>query len=203
MIFVSHLRGALRAFAPLSLSVCLAACAQTTSKTIRICDDSGCSQRARDSASFDPAADTDPQQAQRLKALSELARQDARAAYDLGLRYYRGDGVEQNSYQAIEWMRSAGERGHLPAQSALGRFYLAGLEEMGSDPAEAEKWLSLAAASGDKEAAQLLVQARQAKADEIAYRRWVDLHRVHWQAGWVSAYAYHWHWRSTGWYSRH
>lgn len=203
MFFASHLLGALRALAPATLFVCLAACAQTPSKTIRICDDSGCSQRARDAASFDPAADPDPQQTQRLQALSELARQDARAAYDLGLRYYRGDGVEQNSHLAIEWMRSAGERGHLPAQSALGRFYLAGLEEMGSDPAEAEKWLSLAAGRGDKEAEQLLVQARSAKANEIAYRRWVDLHRVVWQAGWVSGYAYHWHWRSTGWTSRY
>jgi hypothetical protein len=58
------------------------------------------------------------------------------------MRLLRGDGVERNSYQAIEWMRKAGDGGHLPAQVALGRMYLTGVEEMGADPAEAEAWLA-------------------------------------------------------------
>jgi TPR repeat protein len=190
---------AARLCAPLLLALCLSACAQSASQTIRICDDSGCSERPRNSASWDPAADTNPEQTRRLQALSELARQDPRAAYDLGLRFYRGDGVEQNSHLALVWMRQAGERGDLQAQAALGRFYLAGLEEMGSDPAEAEAWLSRAAERGDKASQQLLVQARAAKKEEIEYRRWLDLHRSHWQAVWAHGYAYQWHWRSTGW----
>ena len=168
-------------------------------KTIRICDDSGCSDRPRDSASWDPAADTNLEQTRRLQALSELARQDPRAAYDLGLRFYRGDGVEQNSHQALVWMRDAAERGDLQAQAALGRFYLAGLEEMGADPAEAEAWLSRAAERGDKESQRLLLQARAAKKTEAEYQRWRERHRELWRAGWVNVYAYHWHWRSTGW----
>ena len=47
----------------------------------------------------------------------------------------------------------------MQAQLAVGRFYLMGLEEIGSDPAEAEKWLSTAAGRGNKEAKQLRTQA--------------------------------------------
>ncbi|HHT8990295.1 TPA: tetratricopeptide repeat protein, partial [Burkholderia cenocepacia] len=90
------------------------------------------------------------------------AKTQPKAAYDLGLRYFRGDGVRQDSYQALKWMREAAERGDLNAQKALGSFYLFGLEEMGSDAREAEKWLSIAAGRGDKESKKLLDLARQA-----------------------------------------
>lgn len=191
--------GAARLLTSFLLFAGLSACAQGTGKTIRICDDSGCSERPRDSASWDPAADAHPEQTRRLQALTDLARQDPRAAYDLGLRFYRGDGVGQNSHQALVWMREAAERGELWAQAALGRFYLDGLEEMGPDPAEAEAWLARAAERGDQASRQLLTQARAAKKDEAEYRRWLDLNRSQWQAGWAHGYAYHWHWRSTGW----
>ena len=111
--------------------------AQSGEKTVRICDDSGCSDRPRSTATFDPTRDDNPEETRRVAALEEIARKDPRAAYDLGLRFFRGDGVRQDSYLALKWMREAGERGVLPAQAALGRFYLAGLQEMGSDPAEA------------------------------------------------------------------
>ena len=193
----------MRFLVPIVLLAAVSACAQTSGKTIRICDDTGCSVRPRDSATFNPSTDTNPDQTRRLQALTELAQKDPRAAYDLGLRYFRGDGIEQNSHQAIEWMRHAAERGDLRAQGALGRFYLAGLEEMGSDPAEAEKWLAQAADRGDKEARQLLTQARAAKANEAEYRKWLDLHRAQWHGYWNSGYAYHWHWRADGWHVRY
>ena len=102
---------------------------------VRICDDSGCSNRPANSATYNPSAefpDSDPDG--RIAALEELARKDPRAAYDLGLRFFRGDGVRKDTYKALQWMRDAAERGHLEAQKAVGRFYLTGLEEMGSDP---------------------------------------------------------------------
>jgi len=168
--------------------------------TIRICDSSGCSDRPRDSATFrvEPG---DPEAEQRLLALTEVARDDPRAAFDLGLRYFRGDGVEQNSYQAIEWMRRAGERGDLKAQQALGRFYMTGLQEMGSDPAEAERWLSLAADRGDAESKKLLVEARKAKQSEQAAYQWREHWRKNgWLTGWYSGYAYRCYWRTGRWY---
>ena len=172
--------------------------AQDAVPTVRICDSSGCSDRPRDSATFQPEA-TDPVAEQRLLQLTEVARDDPRAAYDLGLRYFRGDGVRQDSYQALKWMRDAGERGVVPAQLALGRFYLMGLEEMGPDPAEAETWLSMAAAKGNKEARRLLPQAQAAKKDENSAYEWREANRKNWYGGWYGTYSYYWYWGPNGW----
>ena len=70
--------------------------AQSGEKTVRICDDSGCSDRPRSSATFDPTRDDNPEETKRVAALEDLARKDPRAAYDLGLRFFRGDGVRQD-----------------------------------------------------------------------------------------------------------
>lgn len=173
-----------------------------SAQTIRICDDSGCSDRPRNSATFDTGVDANPEETRRLAALADLAAKDPRAAYDLGMRYLRGDGVRRDGHQALRWLREAGDRGDLRAQAALGRLYLSGLEEMGSDPAEAERWLSLAAERGDKESAKLLPQAREAKQDEQANYRWREHYRKNGYGWWYSAYPYYWVWRVDGWYYR-
>ncbi len=179
-----------------------AATAQASERTIRICDDRGCSERPRSSATFDPTHDSNPEQTRRVAELEDIARKDPRAAYDLGLRHFRGDGVKQDSHLAIRWMREAGERGVLPAQAALGRFYLAGLQEMGPDPAEAERWLSMAADRGDQESAKLLPEARKAKQDGQAAYRWREAHRKTWSGWWATGYPYFWVWGPAGWYYR-
>ena len=133
------------------------------SNTVRLCDSSGCEEVDKSTARFDPSStvpDADPEG--RMPALEQLAKEDPRAAHDLALRLFRGDGVRRNRYQALQWRRDAAERGDLGAQKALGRLYLTGLEEMGSDPRETEKWLSIAAGRGDKEAEELLVEASAA-----------------------------------------
>lgn len=171
--------------------------------TVRICDASGCSDRPRNSARFEAelAAQSDPVADARIAALEAMAAQDPRAAYDLGLRFFRGDGVRKDSYLAIKWMRDAGERGDLKAAQALGRFYLVGLEEMGSDPAEAERWLMMAADRGDKESQKMLEQARKAKQDAQAHYPWRDnLRKNGWFIGWYSGYVYRSHWRDGRWW---
>ena len=135
-----------------------------------------------------------------MSALQSLARKDPRAAYDLGLRLFRGDGVRQDSYQALQWMRDAAERGDLEAQKAVGRLYLTGLEEMGSDPREAEKWLGIAAGRGDEEAKKLLAEARILKRSEFEYRRWVDHWRGVFYGYWYNGYPYRAYWRHGYWY---
>ncbi len=180
----------------------LAGCAGAPpSDTVRICDSSGCSDRPTDSATFDPSANAvndDPEG--RIPALEELAREDPRAAYDLGLRFFRGDGVRQDSYKALTWMRDAAERGDLEAQKAVGRLYLTGLEEMGSDPREAQKWLTIAAGRGDKEAEELLKEATAARKSEEAYYLWSTRWRPVFYRSWHSGYPYRWHWRNGRWY---
>ncbi len=184
-------------------SLLVAGCAQSPSEprsTVRICDDAGCSDRPRNSASFDPARDDNPEETRRLAALSDIAAKDPRAAFDLGMRLMRGDGVRQDSYRAIQWLREAGERGDLRAQAALGRLYLTGLQEMGSDPAEAERWLSLAAQRGDQASAKLLPEASQAKKDEQARYRVREFYRKNGYGWWYSAYPYYWVWRADRWH---
>ncbi|HMV59561.1 MAG TPA: tetratricopeptide repeat protein [Nitrospira sp.] len=181
------------------LVLCSAVALAEAPETVRICDQSGCSERPRNATTFNPAVVVDPVTEQRTAKLIELAEKEPRAAYDLGLRYFRGDGVRQDSYQALKWMRDAGERGFVKAQTAVGRFYLMGLEEMGSDPAEAEKWLSMAAGRGDKEARKLLAQATKARQNDMAYRRWVDSQKAVWNSYWMDRYQYEWQWRNGGW----
>ncbi len=170
------------------------------SNTVRLCDSSGCEEVDKSTARFDPSStvpDADPEG--RMPALEEMAREDPRAAHDLALRLFRGDGVRRDSYKALQWMREAAERGDLGAQKAVGRLYLTGLEEMGSDPREAEKWLTIAAGRGDKEAQRLLVEASEARKNEDAAYQLRTRWRPVFYNSWYSGYRYYSRWRNGGW----
>ena len=178
-------------------------CAQNPSQqeTTQVCDSTDCIDRPIDDSSDNPdtAGSSNDSEGQ-IHGLEDLARQDPRAAYDLGLKYFRGDGVRQDSYLALQWMREAAERGNLGAQKAIGRMYLTGLEEMGPDPREAEKWLKITVARGDKEAAKLLKEAQTARKDEQQYFLWRNQWRTVFYNAWSTGYRYHWHWRSGRWH---
>lgn len=181
----------------------LVGCASTpppAGNTIRLCDTNGCEEVDKSTARFDPSStvpDADPEG--RIPALEEMARKDPRAAHDLALRLFRGDGVRRDSYKALQWMRDAAERGDLGAQKAVGRLYLTGLEEMGSDPREAEKWLTIAAGRGDEEAATLLVEATEGRKNEDAAYEMRTRWRPVFYNSWYSGYRYYWRWRNGGW----
>lgn len=189
----------------LVLGAVLPACVQPPpSETMRVCNSDGCSYRPSDAASYDPsAAVPNGDSERRIVALEELARQDPRAAYDLGLRFFRGDGVPRDSYRALQWMREAAERGDLNAQLALGQLYLTGLEELGSDPREAEKWLSIAAGRGNEEAQKLLAEAREARKTEDAYFRWHNRWQPLFYRYWFHDYRYKYHWRKDSWHYKY
>ncbi len=177
-----------------SLFVISAMAHEPQPQTVRICDESGCAEKPRDSVSFIPRALGNQTTGRRHAELVALASTDPQAAYDLGLRHFRGDGVPQDSYQALKWMRDAASRGYLPAQTAVGRLYLSGLAEMGADPAEAEKWLLMASSKGDKEAGKLLVEAQKAKQSEVAYQRWKEANQEESRNFWEGLYQYRWQW---------
>ncbi|MGF1477317.1 MAG: tetratricopeptide repeat protein [Geminicoccaceae bacterium] len=181
----------------------LAACAQQKSDTVTVCNSEGCVEQSKDTVTREPnPAITDPDPEGRLAELEALAVEDPSAAFDLGLRYYRGDGIRRNSYQAIQWMRDAAERGETDAQSALGRLYLTGLEEMGQDLRESEKWLSLAAAGGDEDAGELLDEVRELREDERAWERRYPYWYGVTYGYWYRAPLYHWRWHPSGrWYA--
>lgn len=178
----------------------LSACAASPDQqTVRVCKDGSCQDVPRSASTFVPESVSTPAQDQKLESLRVLAERDPRAAFDLGLRLYRGDGVARDPHQALSWMRSAGERGNLDAQLALGGFYLAGLAEMGPDPAEAEIWLNLAAVRGSAEAKRLLPQAAAAKRAEREGYRVREHNKNQWHGLWGGGYAYKSYWRDSGW----
>lgn len=172
----------------------------TRKDTVRVCQGNQCVDQDRNTVTFQ-GPPTDVEGERRLAALEQLAQSNPKAAYDLGLRLLRGDGVTRDSHQAIEWLRQAGDGGLVDAQLALGHLYLSGYEEMGADPAEAHAWLSRAAAKGSKEAQKLIPQAQAAKQDEQANYQVREAYRTSW-GHWYATTPYYWMWGNTGWYLR-
>lgn len=173
-------------------------CAEPSEKkTVTVCTGNSCVEQDKSVTTYDAATtmgDPSPEEQAKVAALENLAKDNPSAAYDLGLRFYRGDGVPQNSYKALEWMRTAAEGGDVPAQAALGRLYFTGLEEMGSDLQEADKWVSMAAAGGDAESKELLPEVQAALRDDRAFydqvAKWRYATQVYWSRGW----GYRWYW---------
>ena len=83
-----------------------------------------------------------------LREWTPLAEQgDARAQYNLGIMYGKGDGVPQDDAEAVKWYRLAAAQGVAEAQLNLGFMYAKG-NGVPQDYAEAVKWYRLAAAQG-------------------------------------------------------
>lgn len=174
--------------------VLLAGCAQPASQksTVTVCDSAGCREQDRAIGTFTPEATPKSEQ---LLALEAKAAEDADAAFDLAMRLFRGeDGIPRDSYQALQWMRKAGERGDVKAQLALGQLYMTGLEEMGVDLREAEKWLSLAAGQGDAEAEELLEEVRPALADQREFDKYHERWNRRAYRYWHSMPVYYYYW---------
>jgi len=177
----------------LTVIVLLVGCAPSAPKTtVTICDSSGCREQDRSVSTFVPEQS---EKSEQLLVLEAKAAEEADAAFDLAMRLFRGEaGIPRDSYQALQWMRRAGDRGDVRAQLALGQLYMTGLEEMGVDLREAEKWLALAVGQGDAEAAELLAEVRPALADQ----RELDKHRERWNrrtyAYWYRSPVYYYYW---------
>jgi len=72
----------------------------------------------------------------------------APAQYNLGIKYYRGEGIAKNERTAVDWYRKAAEQGYAPAQSNLGTMYLYG-QGVAKDDAQAAIWYRKAADHGN------------------------------------------------------
>lgn len=182
--------------------------AQTASdrsaEMLRVCSQgAGCTDKSRDEIRAQRMGEQptgkELQEEARITALEQKAGDDPRAAFDLALRFFRGDGVARDSRRAVTWMKRAAEGGSTQAQVALGRLYLTGFEEMGADPAAAESWLAVAAAKGDKDAKKLLNDAQEAKRNDAAWHRWVGAYRSSWLGYWWRGYGYYLYWGGRGW----
>jgi uncharacterized protein len=110
-----------------------------------------------------------------LRPLAEQA--DPRAQIILGRMYRDGRGVTQDYEEAMSLLRDPAERGWPDAQTGLGLMYAKG-EGVPQDYVVAHMWLNLAAAEGDKTAAQVrnwlaarMTLAQVAEAQKLA-REW-------------------------------
>jgi TPR repeat protein len=83
-----------------------------------------------------------------LESVRGTAEQgDARAQYELGEMYDKGEGVAANSGEAAKWYRKAAEQGHPGAQWQLGYKYEYG-SGVAVDNVESIKWFRRAAEQG-------------------------------------------------------
>lgn len=179
----------------LSLALCMNACQPASEPSVMICDPM-CSLRPLGRGDQEVlGAKTDDG---RIAALETAAAQQPHAAYDLALRYFRGDGVERDSDRALFWMRAAAERGDFDAQKALGRLYLTGLDEIGRDRHSASTWLSLAAKRGDEESSRLLAEA-EAASRTGEESKWLSRWRPVVYRWWRSGYSYYGQWNGRSW----
>ncbi len=86
-----------------------------------------------------------------LKEFERLAAEgDTDAQYQLGIMYYRGEGVLQDYDKARMWYRRAADRGDTDAQLNLGLMYAQGAG-VAQSFVEAFKWFELAVVYGSRE----------------------------------------------------
>ena len=92
-----------------------------------------------------------------LKHFHELAREGLpRAQTALGMMYAYGEGVPQDSDEALHWYRTAAEQGYPPAEYNLGIMHLEGTLTVTRSKAKAAVWLKRAALNGHQSALQRL-----------------------------------------------
>ena len=74
--------------------------------------------------------------------------------FNLGIAYYHGFGVKKDLTEAVTWFRKAAEQGYGDAQYILAAAYQNGIGGMPKDIVQADLWLGLAEAQGNKDAAR-------------------------------------------------
>ena len=84
-----------------------------------------------------------------IEAIRSLAAKgDPESQHKLALRYHKGDGVQRDYVEAIDWYRKAAAQGHAPSLTNLGAMYQMG-QGLKQDPAMAAEWYEKAAVQGD------------------------------------------------------
>lgn len=95
-----------------------------------------------------------PARAEDITGLQRAAAAgDAKAQYELGVKYEYGQGVDKDYGTAAEWTRKAADQGYADAQYNLGLMYEYG-QGVGQSLDEAGKWYALSAAQGMEGAIQ-------------------------------------------------
>ncbi len=100
---------------------------------------------------------------------------DARAQFELGLRYAEGEGVKADNKEAAKWMMRAAEAGIPPAQFRMGVMFERG-QGVPRDTGQAKSWYQRAANAGNRKAmynlAVLLSDGSAGKPDYKSAAEW-------------------------------
>ena len=118
--------------------------------------DSAVSQPKFDSNALNPLRDVEIKANARFPNVLAAQKKEAEMAelkrnedlYDSGISCIEGNGVIKNPEKGAQYLLSAAERGHVKSESAIGYCYITGCG-VSQNIEEAEKWLKLAASSGD------------------------------------------------------
>ena len=96
------------------------------------------------------------------------------AQFYLAKRLQKGEGVAQNTKQAIQWYTRAAEQGVAPAQLNLAIMYLRG-EGVKPNLQQAKVWLEKAAMRGDNRASYTLALLDEKQKNLVDAYKWYDL----------------------------
>jgi TPR repeat protein len=98
-------------------------------------------------------------QSQQVEMLHRVVKVDphhVKAQVNLGIMYRKGEGVEKDAVQAVQWYRhKAAEQGNAQAQNSLGVMYESG-EGVKKDAVQAVRWYRKAAEQGYADAQAVL-----------------------------------------------
>ncbi|RLB71806.1 MAG: hypothetical protein DRH07_05860, partial [Deltaproteobacteria bacterium] len=106
---------------------------------------------------------------------------DAKAQFNLGLMYVKGNGVTLDHVEAVKWYRKAAEQGVAKAQIKLALMYAKG-DGVTQDYSMAHMFCDIAAANGYAKAekfrdllAKKMTSEQIARGQELA-REWIEKH---------------------------
>ena len=122
---------------------------------------------------------TGPAGAQSVEELLDMANDGIGSAQCLlGFKYLDGDGVKQDTTEAMKWFRMAGDNGDAHAAYTLGRIYYKG-EGTSVDYAEALKWFLMAAEKSDANSqfrlSEMYLKGNGVDKDQVAAYAWLTL----------------------------
>ena len=111
----------------------------------------------------------------------DAEQSDSSAQFNLGLMYYKGQGVLQDFAEAVRWYKLAAEQGHSSAQLQLAGMYDNGKGVL-QDDAEAVRWYRSAAEQGNSKAkfnlALMYLNGEGVLQDYLQAHMWMNLAAV-------------------------
>mgnify|MGYP003359089257 FL=1 len=92
-----------------------------------------------------------------------LAEQgNVNAQFNLGVMYYKGQGVKQDYFEAVKWYRQAEKQGDAKAQLNLGVMYING-DGVRQDDEQAKEWFGKACDNGYQKGCQYYSKLNRGK----------------------------------------